>query len=77
MLISGLSEVHRYENGQLTKGLPENLIWTYIIQISAALRCVHGNGMVARCMDLSRILVDSKSKYAHFYADTMSMRSES
>ena len=41
------------------KLLPEPLIWSYIIQISSAMRTVHLNGLVCRSLDPSKIIITS------------------
>ncbi|VDM57166.1 unnamed protein product [Angiostrongylus costaricensis] len=43
-------------------GVVEWLLWSYVIQLSSALRAVHANGLASRCVDLSKILVHGKSK---------------
>lgn len=43
-------------------GLAEALLWNYIIQLTSALRAIHANGLAARCVDLSKILVVGKAK---------------
>lgn len=50
-------------------GLPESLIWTYVVQLSSALRSIHAAGMAARTMDPSKILVVGKSKYVPLFDD--------
>lgn len=39
------------------KLLPENLLWHYIIQISAALRLIHSHGLACRSMDPSKVII--------------------
>ena len=36
--------------------LPEGLIWTYIVQLSSALRAIHTAGLACRVMDPTKIL---------------------
>jgi PAB-dependent poly(A)-specific ribonuclease subunit 3 len=48
--------------GSASGGLPESLIWTYVVQLSSALRAIHAAGMAARTMDPSKILIVGKSK---------------
>uniref|UniRef100_A0A914V118 Protein kinase domain-containing protein n=1 Tax=Plectus sambesii TaxID=2011161 RepID=A0A914V118_9BILA len=48
--------------GSASGGLPESLIWTYVVQLSSALRAIHAAGMAARTMDPSKILIFGKSK---------------
>lgn len=42
-----------------TKLLPENLLWHYIIQISASLRLIHSHGLACRSIDPSKIIITS------------------
>lgn len=50
-------------------GVPEPLLWTYVIQLSAALRAIHANGLAARCVDVSKILVHGKNKVSFYGND--------
>ncbi|CAI5444648.1 unnamed protein product [Caenorhabditis angaria] len=43
-------------------GIPESTLWSYVIQISAALRAIHANGLAARSIDLNKILIYSNNK---------------
>ncbi|XP_070554519.1 PAN2-PAN3 deadenylation complex subunit pan3-like [Ptychodera flava] len=42
--------------------LPESVIWTYVIQLSSALRAIHAAGLACRVMDPTKILLSSKSR---------------
>lgn len=42
--------------------MPEGLIWRYIIQITSALRAIHGSGLAARLIEPKRILVTGHSR---------------
>ncbi|XP_077984050.1 PAN2-PAN3 deadenylation complex subunit pan3-like [Glandiceps talaboti] len=42
--------------------LPESVIWTYIVQLSSALRAIHAAGLACRVMDPTKILLSSKSR---------------
>lgn len=42
--------------------LPEGLIWTYIVQLSSALRAIHTAGLACRVMDPTKILILGKSR---------------
>uniref|UniRef100_A0A8R1DE59 Protein kinase domain-containing protein n=1 Tax=Caenorhabditis japonica TaxID=281687 RepID=A0A8R1DE59_CAEJA len=35
----------------------ENMLWSYLIQITAALRAIHTNGLACRAVDLNKIIV--------------------
>lgn len=40
-----------------TRLLPENLLWHYVIQISASLRLIHSQGLAYRILDPTKILI--------------------
>lgn len=42
--------------------MPERLIWSYIIQLSSALRAVHAAGLACRVIDPSKILLIGNSR---------------
>jgi len=42
--------------------LPESLIWNYVIQLTSALRYIHGAGLACRTLDPSKIMVLGKSR---------------
>ncbi|XP_006820509.1 PAN2-PAN3 deadenylation complex subunit pan3-like [Saccoglossus kowalevskii] len=42
--------------------LPESVIWTYVVQLSSALRTIHAAGLACRVMDPTKILLMSKSR---------------
>ncbi|KAH9513810.1 PAB-dependent poly(A)-specific ribonuclease subunit 3 [Bulinus truncatus] len=46
--------------GSRSSLLPESLIWTYIVQLSSALRAIHAANLAARSLDPSRIIVTGK-----------------
>lgn len=43
-------------------GVQESILWTYVVQISSALRAIHGSNMSARSIDLTKIIVFGKTK---------------
>lgn len=43
--------------------LPENMIWSYVVQLSSALRTIHAAGLACRVMDPTKILVTTKNRY--------------
>ncbi|XP_057368504.1 PAN2-PAN3 deadenylation complex subunit pan3-like isoform X1 [Daphnia carinata] len=48
---------------QAGKGvLPESLLWSYIIELCSALRCVHSAGLAVRALDASKVLVTSRGR---------------
>lgn len=60
--ITGLKLASPHSSLLMGAGVPEALLWTYVIQLSAALRAIHANGLAARCVDVSKILVHGKNK---------------
>lgn len=47
------------QQAQRQKLLPEQHIWSYIIQLLSALRAIHSKGLVARIVDVKKILITS------------------
>lgn len=45
--------------------MPERLIWSYIIQLSSALRSVHASGLACRVIDPSKILLIGNSRWLY------------
>lgn len=45
-----------------TSFIPEALIWSYIIQITSALRVIHQQGLACRVIDASKIIVTGRSR---------------
>lgn len=56
---SGVPNRHRPGHRSL---MPERLIWSYIIQLSSALRTVHAAGLACRVIDPSKILLIGNSR---------------
>lgn len=42
--------------------IPEALLWGYVVQIASALKSVHAVGLVARCLEPSKVLVTGKNR---------------
>ncbi|XP_017764887.1 PREDICTED: PAB-dependent poly(A)-specific ribonuclease subunit PAN3 isoform X2 [Eufriesea mexicana] len=42
--------------------LPESVIWSYIIQLTAALRVIHAAGLAYRCLDPTKVLLTSQTR---------------
>lgn len=42
--------------------LPERVLWSYIVQIGSALKCVHQNGLAMRSLEVNRVLVTGKNR---------------
>ena len=56
------STVSRYPNRNSVTHVSEQTLWTYIVQIANALKTIHANGLAARVIDASKILLTSKSR---------------
>ncbi|XP_022651277.1 PAN2-PAN3 deadenylation complex subunit pan3-like isoform X1 [Varroa destructor] len=57
--------LQQHPDGSLRQGhglLPESLIWTYVVQLSSALRTVHAANLAIRCLDPSKVLLSSAGK---------------
>lgn len=42
--------------------VPETVLWSYITQLASALKTIHNNGLAARVLDTSKILITSKNR---------------
>ncbi|XP_078042424.1 poly(A) specific ribonuclease subunit PAN3 [Augochlora pura] len=49
----------RQQHGSM---LPESVIWSYIIQLTAALRVIHAAGLAYRCLDPTKVLLTSRTR---------------
>ncbi|XP_043465158.1 PAN2-PAN3 deadenylation complex subunit pan3 [Leptopilina heterotoma] len=52
------SNILRQQHSNL---LPESVIWSYIIQLTAALRVIHAAGLAYRCLDPTKVLLTSRT----------------
>lgn len=43
-------------------GMPERLIWSYVIQLTAAIRMIHSQGLCCRTLDPSKVLLIGNSR---------------
>ncbi|GAA5852950.1 hypothetical protein JCM3766R1_001348 [Sporobolomyces carnicolor] len=48
--------------GSAGPNLPERVLWSYIVQIGSALKCVHQNGLAMRSLEVNRVLVTGKNR---------------
>lgn len=53
---------HRYRGPVALPKIPENVIWSYVVQIANALRAIHSNNLAARCLDPSKIILTDKNR---------------
>jgi PAB-dependent poly(A)-specific ribonuclease subunit 3 len=42
--------------------VPEQLLWSYCVQLASALKTIHGMGLAARLIDASKVLLTSKGR---------------
>ncbi|CAA7262110.1 unnamed protein product [Cyclocybe aegerita] len=52
---------HRHQQQQ-TQVMPENTLWSYIVQIASAIKKVHERGQAVRMIDVSKIIVTSQNR---------------
>ncbi|KAI5783600.1 zinc finger CCCH type domain-containing protein [Geopyxis carbonaria] len=45
-----------------SRPVPENVLWSYIVQLTSALKTIHGTGLSAKIIDLSKVLLTSKMR---------------
>lgn len=45
-----------------SRHVPENVLWSYIVQLASALKTIHNTGLAARVIDLSKVLLTSKMR---------------
>ena len=48
--------------GAAPLGVPERVLWSYIVQIASALKTVHNSGAAVRNLDPNRIIVTGKNR---------------
>lgn len=42
--------------------IPEMVLWSYVTQIASALKTIHSNGLAARVVDITKIIVTGKNR---------------
>jgi len=45
-----------------SRHVPENVIWSYVVQMASALKTIHSTGLAARTLEMSKILLTSKMR---------------
>ncbi len=48
--------------------LPESLLWTYVVQLTSALRTIHAHGLACRVLDPTKILLTDKTRSVRMQA---------
>ena len=65
-LAKTLAETHlstsRYNSRGQTSHVTETILWSYIVQITNALRSIHAAGLAARIIDPTKVIVTSKNR---------------
>ncbi|KAK7203687.1 PAB-dependent poly(A)-specific ribonuclease subunit PAN3 [Myxozyma melibiosi] len=54
--------VVRNANGQIGPSVPEQVLWSYLVQLSSAMKTIHGANLAARVMDPTKIILTSKMR---------------
>lgn len=63
-----LAEYHHIGHGRQVRGrnsidqVSETVLWSYVTQLASAVKAVHSNGLAARVIDTSKVLVTSKNR---------------
>ncbi|KAK9464377.1 hypothetical protein V1512DRAFT_282109 [Lipomyces arxii] len=52
----------RSVNGQPTSAVPEQVLWSYLVQLSSALQSIHSANLAARVWDPTKIILTSKMR---------------
>lgn len=47
----------------VTMTVPEKVIWSYVCQITSALRVIHRSGLAARCIEPSKVLRTGENRW--------------
>ena len=45
-----------------TAPVPEKVLWSYLVQLSSALRVIHKAKLAARCIDISKVILTDKNR---------------
>lgn len=56
------SHNHRSARPFSTSPVPEPVLWGYLVQLTSALRAIHGNNLAARLITPTKIIVSSKNR---------------
>ena len=52
---------HRYGKSG-SAAIAEDVLWSYIVQLAAAIKQIHGAGLAVRCMDPGKIILTDKNR---------------
>ncbi len=51
-------------NGLFPQKISEQSMWSFVVQLTSALRAIHGAGMAARVVEPSKVLYTGKNRFA-------------
>lgn len=54
--------VSRYSNRNTSAQIPEQVLWSYVVQIANALKAIHSVGLAARLIDSSKVLLTGENR---------------
>lgn len=57
----GTNTTARGRSGFTTQ-IPEMVLWSYVTQIASAVKTIHSNGLAARVIDITKIILTSKNR---------------
>ncbi|KAI9710066.1 MAG: hypothetical protein M1812_007530 [Candelaria pacifica] len=57
-----LGSLSRFSTRPTGAYIPEQVLWSYMVQVASALKTIHGAGLAVRSIDASKILVTSKNR---------------
>lgn len=56
------ASTNRFGNRATNSAVPEQTLWSYIVQIASAIKSVHSASLAVRCMDPSKVLLTEKGR---------------
>ena len=57
-----IGQTRNVRGRNITEQVSEAVLWSYVVQIASALKTIHTNGLAARIIDTSKILVTDKNR---------------
>jgi len=57
---------HQQQLQAQQQSIPERTLWSYIIQLSSAIKKVHEQGQAVRVIDVSKVLVTGQNRFVRF-----------
>jgi PAB-dependent poly(A)-specific ribonuclease subunit 3 len=56
------TSTNRFGNRAANTTVPEQVLWSYIVQIASAIKSIHTASLAVRCMDPSKVLLTEKGR---------------